>query len=104
MITAHELNDPALAADPPLPAAVPQRPAARPARDDWGAWTALLADRGEPDGDPHGAMTIVTDGDYGTVSSCLIALPARGTPIMKFAAGRPDEVPFEPIPLRASRQ
>ena len=49
-------------------------------------------------------MTVVTDGAYGTLSSGLIALPARGTPIMKFADGRPDQVPFEPIPLRASRQ
>jgi hypothetical protein len=49
-------------------------------------------------------MTVVTDGAYGTLSSCLVALPARGAPIMKFADGRPDQVPFEPIPLRRSRR
>lgn len=44
-------------------------------------------------------MTIVTGDDYGTVSSTLIALPALGIPIMKHAAGRPDETPFEPVSL-----
>ena len=52
------------------------------------------------DGTPHGAMTVVTEGEYGTVSSCLIGLPAQGMPVMKFAAGRPDEAPFAAVDLR----
>jgi hypothetical protein len=103
IITAHDLND---LASPRIRRYLPRFRSASspdPARDDWDAWIALLADRDSDDGDPHGAMTVVTDGVYGTLSSCLIALPARGAPIMKFADGRPDQVPFEPIPLRAPR-
>ncbi len=44
-------------------------------------------------------MTIVTGGDFGTVCSTLIALPAFGTPVMKFAAGAPDQAPFERVAL-----
>jgi hypothetical protein len=44
-------------------------------------------------------MTIVTEGDFGTVCSTLIALPAFGQPIMKFAAGAPDQVPFDTVEL-----
>ena len=62
-----------------------------------------MADRESDDGDPNGAMTVVTDGPYGTLSSCLIALPAVGMPVMKFADGRPGEAPFEQIPLQAPR-
>jgi hypothetical protein len=100
MITAHDLND---ESSPRVRHYLPQfrsAPPPDPARDDWAAWIALLAARDSPGGDPHGAMTVVTDGDYGTVSSCLIGVPARGTPVMKFAAGRPDETPFERVPLR----
>jgi uncharacterized protein with NRDE domain len=99
MITAHDLNDEGSARVRHFLAHFRGAPAPDPAGDDWGAWIALLASRESPDGDPHGAMTIVTEGDYGTVSSCLIARPRRGAPVMKFAAGRPDEVPFEPVDL-----
>jgi hypothetical protein len=104
MITAHDLND---LASPRIRRYLPRfrsAPPPDPAHDDWHAWIALLADRESDDDDPHGAMTVVTDGPYGTLSSCLIALPARGAPIMKFADGRPDQASFEPIPLRPSRQ
>jgi uncharacterized protein with NRDE domain len=104
MITAHDLNDessPRVRHHLPL---FQSAPAPEPARDDWAAWIALLASRESPGGDPHGAMTVVTDGDYGTVSSALIALPAQGKPIMKFADGRPDQVPFAPVPLDPLRR
>jgi hypothetical protein len=103
MITAHDLNDLASPRIRRYLARFRSAPPPDPAHDDWDAWIALLADRGSDDGDPHAAMTVVTDGAYGTLSSCLIALPARGTPIMKFADGRPDQAPFEPITLRATR-
>jgi hypothetical protein len=104
MITAHDLNDPG---SPRVRHYLPLFESARPpdpARDDWAAWIALLASRDSADGDPHGAMTVVTDGAYGTVSSCLIGLPARGMPVMKFAAGRPDQTPFAPVPLDPLRR
>lgn len=104
MITAYDLNDRASARIRRYLPRFRSAPPPDPSRDDWDAWIALLADRDSDDGDPHSAMTVVTDGAYGTLSSCLIALPARGTPVMKFANGRPDQVPFEPIPLRASRE
>jgi len=103
MITAHDLND---LASPRIRRYLPRfrsAPRPDPARDDWDAWIALLADRDGDLGDPHGAMTVVVDGTYGTLSSSLIALPERGTPVMKFAAGRPDRVPFEPVPLGPPR-
>jgi hypothetical protein len=100
MITAHDLND---LSSPRVRHYLPlfeSAPAPDPARDDWAAWIALLASRDSQDGAPHGAMTVVTDGEYGTVSSCLIGLPAQGAPVMKFAAGRPDQAPFAAVDLR----
>ena len=59
-------------------------------------------------GVPRGALTVVTDGPYGTSSSSLIALPefvpatlseAPRRPIWLFAAGRPGEAPYEPVKI-----
>lgn len=99
MITARDLNDPA---SPRLRHYLPrfrEVPSPEPDRDEWDAWIELLADRKSPDGDPTNAMNIVTDGEYGTVCSSLLALAAEGTPRMLFAPGRPDEAPFEPVAL-----
>jgi hypothetical protein len=104
MITARDLNDPGSARIRRYLPRFQSAPPPDPARDDWDAWIALLAARETEDGDPSGAMTVVTDGPYGTLSSCLIALPAAGMPVMKFADGRPGEAPFEQIPLRVSRE
>jgi uncharacterized protein with NRDE domain len=99
MLTARELNDPASARIrhylERFRAAAPPDPE----RADWDAWIGLLGDRGGADGDPHDAMAIVTDEDYGTVCSSLIALPAAGPPRMWFAGGLPGEAPFERIDL-----
>jgi hypothetical protein len=104
MITAHDLNDDS---SPRVRHYLPlfrRAPAPDPAADDWAGWTALLAARDSQDGDPQSAMSVVTDGPYGTVSSSLIAIPARGTPVMKYADGRPDLAPFVAVPLgRAGR-
>ncbi len=101
MLTARELNDERSARIRhylPLwrQAAVPA-----PNEGDWHAWTALLASQDTASGDPRDAMTIVTDADYGTVSSSLMALPSQGVPLWHFAAGRPDPDPasFAPIDL-----
>ncbi len=67
-----------------------------PENGDWSAWTKLLASRAAEDEAGHeGAMEIVTDTGYGTVSSSLVALPAIGAqgkrPIYLFRSGRPGE-------------
>jgi hypothetical protein len=103
MITARDLNDRGSARTRRYLPRFQSAPPPDPAHDDWDAWIALLAARESDDGDPSGAMTVVTDGPYGTLSSCLIALPAVGTPVMKFADGRPGEAPFEQIHLQVPR-
>ncbi|MCP3866929.1 MAG: NRDE family protein [Gammaproteobacteria bacterium] len=46
------------------------------ARDGWNIWKALMRDRQfDPDSGPRSAMTL-SDGDFATLSSSLIALPA----------------------------
>jgi hypothetical protein len=99
MITARDLNDPTSAR---LRHYLPRFERARVPdleADDWDGWAELMAARESPDGDPRNAMGIVTEGDYGTVCSSLVALSASGRTIMKFAAGLPGEVPFETVPL-----
>ncbi|MGE0095403.1 MAG: NRDE family protein [Alphaproteobacteria bacterium] len=75
-----------------------------PETGDWAAWQALLASREIADGGGEdGAMTIVTERGFGTVSSSLIALPAAGAErrrtIWLYAAGRPDRARYEPVAL-----
>jgi len=99
MLTARDLNDPASAR---MRRYLPQFERARvpdPAAEQWEHWIRLLGQRAAPGEDPGDAMNIVTDGDFGTVCSSLVALPAFGAPVMRFAAGRPDEVPFETVML-----
>ncbi|MBL6933223.1 MAG: NRDE family protein [Rhodospirillales bacterium] len=73
-----------------------------PAADDWAAWQALLSSK-EFDGEagPHGAMNIDRGDDFATVSSSLIAIPsfklAPVKPRWVFAAGAPDQVPYEAV-------
>jgi uncharacterized protein with NRDE domain len=97
MITARDLNDTTSARVrrylPQFERASPPDPGA----DRWDAWIELLGQRAAPGAEPGDAMTIVTEGDFGTVCSTLIALPAFGAPIMKFAAGTPDQTPFEKV-------
>ena len=103
MLTAHDLNDrasPRTARYRPLFAqALPPDPD----RNDWSAWQALLASRGPQGGDRREALNIATDFGFGTTSSSLLALPAMDRPdvlpIWRFAAGRPDEAPWEPVVL-----
>jgi Transport and Golgi organisation 2 len=104
MLTAHDRND--LHSDR-IRTYLPRFEAASvpdPDTGDWSGWERLLASRemGEVGGEPS-AMNIVTDFGFGTVSSALIALPAPeaddARPIWRFAAGRPDEAPFEAVAL-----
>jgi uncharacterized protein with NRDE domain len=75
-----------------------------PETGDWAAWQDLLASRKrEPDAGQEGAMCIVTDHGYGTVSSSLIALPRLDRigvkPIWLFAPGRPGEAVHKSLEL-----
>ncbi|TWB38148.1 NRDE family protein [Nitrospirillum pindoramense] len=114
MITARGLN----AADCPRTRRYRPLFAAAPAPDpetvassgSWGPeWEMLLASRISGDGDdPREAMCIVVPpiegrGSFQTTSSSLIALPAMDRPGVpprwRFAAGRPDLVPFQDLDL-----
>ena len=97
MITARELNDPFAPRIKLYLERFRRAPPPDPASDDWQSWVQLLAERSSADGDPRNAMTIVTAGDYGTVCSSLVALPAFGQPIMRFAPGLPGETAFERV-------
>jgi hypothetical protein len=99
MITAHDLND---LASPLIAHFLPRFQAAGrpdPASGDWRAWIDLLGERTMPGGNPKHAINVTAAGAFGTVCSQLLALPAIGEPVMRFATGRPDEVPFEPVDL-----
>lgn len=102
MITAHNRND---ETSPRIRTFLPRFEAAKPPNpdnNDWEAWIALLSNRTHSvDTGPRGAMSVVTDGPFGTVSSSLIALPSperlNTKPKWLFSAGRPGDVPFNPV-------
>lgn len=102
MITASDRND---LASPRIRAYLPRFEAAVPPdpdSGDWAAWTTLLQSRThDVDAGPTGAMTIVTDGGFGTGSSSLIAIGSQADGTVRaqwrFAAGRPGEVPYAAV-------
>jgi uncharacterized protein with NRDE domain len=103
MLTASDLND---ETSPRVRRYLPLfRAAAEPDPDsgNWAAWEALVASREQdPDAGPRGAMRIVTDGAFGTVSGSLIALPEMGStkrPVWRFSAGAPGVAPYTDVPL-----
>lgn len=71
----------------------------------WTQWESLLAHTGGdgPEGEEAPSMCFLRPNGFGTVSSSLIALPApelgQTPPVWRFAAGRPDQTPFEPVAL-----
>ncbi len=104
MITAYDLND---ASSPRIRRFLGRFEAAAepdPASGDWSDWEAILASREhDSTAGPGGAMCVVTDHGFETVSSSLIALPAAdrhgARPIWLFSHGRPGESTYEPVPL-----
>ncbi|MCP4327267.1 MAG: NRDE family protein [Alphaproteobacteria bacterium] len=74
-----------------------------PETGEWQDWVVLMSGRdgGGDDDNREFSMNVVTDFGFGTSSSSLIALPAPAAtpidPVWLFAAGRPDEAPFEPV-------
>jgi len=102
MLTAQDCNDSSL---PRIRDYLPRFQAApppNPETGDWMAWEMLLASRRfDPAAGPEGAMTVVTDRGFGTISSSLLALPAPERvgvrPRWRFAAGPLDQAPFEDV-------
>jgi hypothetical protein len=84
-------------------------PTPDPDRDDWGAWQTLLGSTRAPPSEPAtSAMRFRIDG-YGTLSSALIALPARSEPdrrpVFRFAEWLPRTSPWRDVmdPERGSQ-
>lgn len=76
--------------------------APNPETGDWAEWQALLASRAYPESEgPLAAMNVDLPTGFGTVCSQLLALPRYATanlgPVVRFAAGPPDQAPFEPV-------
>ena len=80
-------------------------PGSDPGTGDWRAWRALLQSRiHDPDAGPMGAMCLITDEGFETVSSSLIALPdpthaPSHPPVWLFAPGRPDQTRYKKLDL-----
>jgi hypothetical protein len=104
MITAYDLND---ASSPRIRRFLGRFEAASepdPVSGNWSDWEANLASREhDPESGPGGAMCVVTEHGFETVSSSLIALPAGDRPDVKpiwlFSSGRPGENPRHSIAL-----
>jgi len=104
MITASDRNAPT---SPRIRAFLPRFEAAAPpdpGADDWRSWSSLLESRvHDVEAGPEGAMTIVTESGFGTLSSSLVAIarPAGGKAriVWRFASGRPGETPFKPVTI-----
>lgn len=78
-------------------------PPPEPDRGDWVGWQELLGSTRAPPGEPpSAAMRFCTEG-YGTVSSAIIALPARNGPdrraAFRFAGWRPEQTPWHDVVL-----
>jgi uncharacterized protein with NRDE domain len=102
MLTARDLDDESLAR---IRLHLPRFRAAgtpRPEAGDWTAWQALLADRAyaEHDG-PYAALNLDLPNEFGTVCSQLAAVPRYpgrdARPVLLFAPGPPDRVPYQTI-------
>ncbi|MDE2582579.1 MAG: NRDE family protein [Rhodospirillales bacterium] len=94
MVTAHDPDDPA---SPRVARHLPRLAAApAPDTDGWAGWQGILADRG---GSAAEQINVVSRGGFGTVCSARLALAADGAAGWWFAAGAPDEAPFEPVAL-----
>lgn len=107
MLTAQDLNDPK--ASPRQRFYAPlfgQVAPPDPDKGDWKAWEELMGSRiweGDLSVGPRGAMCVVTDVGFETVSSTLLALPSAERPgvkpVLRFAPGRPDRTPFQDVAL-----
>ena len=94
MVTAYDPNDmasPRVARHlPRLRQDLPDGP------DDWAGWRTILSDRS---GDVGEQINVVPRGDFATVCSSFVAVPAVGRTTWLFAAGPPHEAAFRPVDL-----
>ena len=78
-------------------------PAPEPDRNDWTAWQELLGSTRAPVGEEAAAAMRFRTNGYGTISSALIALPARGEPDrrahFRFARWQPQATPWQDVSL-----
>lgn len=96
MVTAHDPND---VASPRTRRHLPRFGSARlpdPDSGGWESWISLLQDRSGPRG---AAINVPAEGGFGTVCSSLAACSAAGRAVWLFAAGPPDEAPFQAVTL-----
>ena len=105
MVTAHDMNDMSSGRIRHHLPRFRAAPAPDPDEADWFAWEALMADRGRAsDADWSGSMC-VKEGNFGTVSSSLIALPGvpdegrRPKPTWRFAPGSPGDTAYYDVML-----
>jgi len=101
MLTAHELDDESSPRIRTWQPSFQKAVTPVPELGDWGGWLSLLASRDYPqDLGVHSAMNISLVDGFATVSSSLIALPAKTSsqnPIWLFADGAPDKVDYLPV-------
>jgi hypothetical protein len=102
MLTAHDLNDSRCDRTQTYLPLFKKAKTPQPDKGDWTEWETLFSSRlsASPD-DPGGAMRIITEIGFNTLSSSLIALPAihlGAKPIWRFARRFPQAEPYETIP------
>ncbi len=102
MLTAWDLNDTDKSARSDF--YLPKFRAAEPPQieaGDWGDWQRLLesTETAAGESDPNGAMTVLTEWGFGTVSRSLVALPQQGRPKWWFASLYPQDLPFAPVEI-----
>ncbi len=107
MVAAGEINDLGIRRiELGLPA-FREWPAPEPDREDWSAWESLLVSTRAPPGEPATASMRFLVDSYGTVSSALIALPARGEPdrkpIFRFAGWQPESTQWRDVLIDAAK-
>lgn len=106
ILTAWDLNDTVMSDRtrhylPRFHTAAPPDPAAA----DWSVWEGLFGSEDTAPGvrDPNGAMRVVTEWGFATVSSSLIAVPASDgsgrKPIWRFAPIWPEPKPYELVAM-----
>ena len=101
MLTAYDLNDYRCQRIQTYLSLFQKAQIPQPDKDDWREWeTLFLSQRSESNTDASGAMRIVTDSGFNTISSSLIALPANQLelkPIWRFARRFPQTEPYQQI-------
>ncbi len=104
MLTAQDLNDNRCSRTQTYLPLFKKAKIPQPDKDDWREWeTLFLSELSATNADTSGAMRIITDSGFNTLSSSLIALPAKHSglkPIWRFAHRFPNAEPYEKIPLK----